>query len=56
MGLRAIGLTHGFYSLLAGLLSGDLGRLDATAPDRLAGLRAVHAADYSSRSKARQCH
>jgi hypothetical protein len=42
LSLGAVSLAGGLYGALAGMLSVDLGRADATAPDNLPGLGAVH--------------
>jgi hypothetical protein len=56
MSLRPIGLTDGFRSPFAGMLSIDLGGRYAATPYDLSGLRAVHGLDYSAIRKTEQCH
>jgi hypothetical protein len=42
--------------VLASMLSVDLGRADAAAPDHFEGLGAVHGRDYSGLCAEMQCH
>lgn len=56
LNLGAIRLEDGLYRPFASMLSIDLGRSDAAAPDHFAGIGAVHGGDYSGLCAKLQCH